>query len=96
MLRIALSYKALQMVARIPDWPKADQVLVDTETGNSVLIYHDDKRESINKARYAAANNREFLLELANESRSDDSTEVKKQRWASWLRDGLINDQRVS
>jgi hypothetical protein len=95
MIRIALSYKALLMVARIPDWPEADAVTVDTETGNSVLIYHDDKRKSINNARYAAANNKEFLLELANKfsGNSDDSTAVKVQRWAHWLRNGLVSFQ---
>ena len=37
MIRLALSWMALQMVGRIPNWPKADAVEVDMETGNTVL-----------------------------------------------------------
>jgi hypothetical protein len=86
----------LMMVARIPNWPEADEVIVDLEAKTAVLIYHDDKREAINNARYAAANNQEFLLDLVRESRRDDSTEVKKQRWATWLRTGLIPAPRIN
>ena len=56
MIRLALSWMALQMVGRIPNWPKADAVEVDMETGNTVLIWHDDgELKKINNARLAAA-----------------------------------------
>jgi len=83
----------LMMIARIPNWPKADEVIIDQDAGKAVLIYHDDNaQKAINDARFAAADKKEILLELANKfsGNSDDSTAVKVQRWAHWLRYGLV------
>lgn len=91
MLRITMHLGVLAMIARIPNWPEADAVVIDQGAGTAVLVYHhDNAQKAINEARFAASNNEEFLLELTKISLSDDSTAVKKHRWAMWLRDGLI------
>lgn len=91
MIRLALSWMALQMVGRIPNWPKADAVEVDMETGNTVLVWHDDgELKKINNARFAAANDKKFLLELARESDGPDSLALKMRRWEMWLRNGVL------
>jgi hypothetical protein len=96
MIRLALSWMALQMVGRIPNWPKADVAEVDIQTGNTVLIWHDGGAlKKINNARFAAANDKKFLLELARESEGPDSLALKMRRWEMWLRNGMLTVQEA-
>jgi hypothetical protein len=92
MIRLALGWMELQMVGRIPNWPNADAVEVDMETGNTVLIWHDDgELKKINNARFAAANDKKFVLELAREGKGPDSLALKMRVWEMWLRNGMLS-----
>jgi hypothetical protein len=89
MKRMAISLFALRMLSRIPNFPRADAIATDGDV--AVLTYIDDGDfKKLNDARMAAANNREFLMQLARETRSSDSIETRMQRWAMWLRHGML------
>jgi hypothetical protein len=78
MKRMAISLFALRMLSRIPNFPKADAIATDGDV--AVLTYIDDGDfKKLNDARMAAANNREFLMQLARETRSSDSIETRMQ-----------------
>ncbi len=91
MIRIALSAKAAYVFVRIPGMPDPDVATFDTETGNTVLIWIDEARlKEINNARHAAANNKEFLLQLARQSTTPGTIADKMRRWEMWLRSGML------
>jgi hypothetical protein len=92
MIRLALSWYALRMVGRKPNWPKADAVEVDLETGNTVLVWNDDAElKKISDARFAGANNQKFLMEPAGETVGPDSLPAKMRRWEMWPRNGMLS-----
>jgi hypothetical protein len=89
MKRIVMSLYALRILSRIPNFPEADAIAADGDV--VVLTYIDDGDfKQLNAARIAAANNREFLMKLARETRSSDSIETRMQRWVIWLRHGML------
>ena len=91
MIRIALSAQAAYVFARIPGMPDPDVATVDVETGNTLLIWNDEARlKEINNARFAAAGNKEFLLQLARESTTPGTIADKVRRWEMWLRNGML------
>jgi hypothetical protein len=96
MIRIALSAKAAYVFARIPGMPDPDVAIFDAETGNTVLIWNDDTRiKEINNARYAAASNKDFLLQLARESTTSGTIGEKMRRWEMWLRNGMLSAEEA-
>lgn len=94
MKRMTISLYAPRMLSRIPNFPKADAIVTDGDV--AVLTYIDDgDGKKLNDARMTAANNREFLMQLARETRSWDSIETRMQRWAMWLRHGMLSAQEA-
>jgi hypothetical protein len=94
MKRMALSLYALRMLSRIPNFPEADAIATDGDV--AVLTYVDDGDfKRLTDARMAAANNKEFLMQLARETRSPDSIETRMQRWSMWLRHGMLIAQEA-
>ena len=92
MIWIALNAKAAYVFVRIPGMPDPDVATFDAETGNTVLIWNDDARlKEINKARHAAAGNKEFLLQLARESTTPGTIVDKVRGWEMWLRNGMLS-----
>ena len=96
MIRIKLSAKAACVFARIPGMPDPDVATFDTKTGK-VLIWNDDARlKEITNARFAAAGNKEFLLQLARESTTPSTIADKMRRWEMWLRSGMLWAQEAA
>lgn len=90
MKRIAMSIRALKLLAAVPNVPQFDEIQTYGEA--AVVTFNDDADVlKLNAARAAAAENQEFLMELARGSVSSDSLETKMQRWAHWLKHGLID-----
>jgi hypothetical protein len=87
--RIAMSVRAFRLLATVPNVPEFDDIQTD---GVATVITFNDDADALkfNAACAAAAENREYLLQLARASVGSDSLEAKVERWAQWLRNGQI------
>jgi len=92
MITMTFQIEALAIIDLIPNWPKADGVLVVQATRSITLTWRDTGALfRINAARNAAADNKTLLRKLAKKhsGNSTDRLKVRMANWAEWLRNGL-------
>ncbi len=92
MITMTFQIETLAIINLIPNWPKADSVLVNQTTRYITLAWNrPEALKEINDARHAAANDQRLLRTLAKKHSpgTSDTLRTRMENWAEWLRNAM-------